>query len=426
MKAPADNRVLDPDDCDREPFLSVNRAIAEQIEKEKREAGEQLSFVYPSKRWEYPWALTRHPMPAGELVLDAGCGVSALPIYLAARGATVVAIDHEMRWLDREAIAARFHRVPVVPVEMDMTDLKFPDAHFDRVYCISVLEHIEQAQQPRAVREMARVLKPGGVMYLTVDYDERERRSEDDVVYDRLALQRWNVAPSGLEIEGTTDWCRDDWDEHHMRMRHFKLHTFAAMAVTLRKPPASGPESAEAIAARRARLERAFFAGPDVGSGDLDRARGAREVRVELGEDPSAIARELRRRAMRATFALPERAWGADPEALRAPIAAIDPDARALDLGTLRGDAHAWIRAITGLAHELLPAVPVIARASAREVLEGRLDGAALDGYAITPEAELPPAEQISMIRGIVAAVGGEREIESARTRGYAGAWFPA
>src|SRR5204862_1464608 len=44
------------------------------------------------------------------------------------------------------------------------------DESFDTVVCCSVLEHLTAEDQQTAVREMARVLKPGGVVGLTFDF----------------------------------------------------------------------------------------------------------------------------------------------------------------------------------------------------------------------------------------------------------------
>jgi ubiquinone/menaquinone biosynthesis C-methylase UbiE len=53
---------------------------------------------------------------------------------------------------------------------MDMTDLSFPDAWFDHAYSICVFEHLDAALRQEALKEIARVLKPGGVLSITFDY----------------------------------------------------------------------------------------------------------------------------------------------------------------------------------------------------------------------------------------------------------------
>jgi ubiquinone/menaquinone biosynthesis C-methylase UbiE len=51
-----------------------------------------------------------------------------------------------------------------------MLNLKVENAFFDRVFCISVLEHIANpVVQQQGIREMVRILKPGGRLIITVD-----------------------------------------------------------------------------------------------------------------------------------------------------------------------------------------------------------------------------------------------------------------
>ena len=51
----------------------------------------------------------------------------------------------------------------------DFTRLSYADESFDVVSCISVLEHMPPDAQMAGVREMARVLKPGGRLIITYD-----------------------------------------------------------------------------------------------------------------------------------------------------------------------------------------------------------------------------------------------------------------
>ena len=69
----------------------------------------------------------------------------------------------------------RFH---VEYLHGDLTRLPFPDASFDLVSCISVLEHMPPDTRTRGVQEMARVLKPGGQLLLTYDLQERDLTRE--------------------------------------------------------------------------------------------------------------------------------------------------------------------------------------------------------------------------------------------------------
>jgi SAM-dependent methyltransferase len=60
---------------------------------------------------------------------------------------------------------------PTVMVRMDITRIQYPDAAFDAIYCSHVLEHVRDDRA--AMREFARVLRPGGwaVMMVPIEGD---------------------------------------------------------------------------------------------------------------------------------------------------------------------------------------------------------------------------------------------------------------
>jgi 2-polyprenyl-3-methyl-5-hydroxy-6-metoxy-1,4-benzoquinol methylase len=101
---------------------------------------------------------------AGRRVLDAGCGDGALACAAAARGADVTGIDPDPAML----VAAR-SRAAAAGVQGNflagrVERLPFADASFDVVAAVAVLCFVPDAA--RAVREMARVLRPGGRLVL--------------------------------------------------------------------------------------------------------------------------------------------------------------------------------------------------------------------------------------------------------------------
>jgi ubiquinone/menaquinone biosynthesis C-methylase UbiE len=49
-----------------------------------------------------------------------------------------------------------------------LLDLPFDDGAFDRALCLDVLEHLSFAEQPRALTELFRVVRPGGELFVTV------------------------------------------------------------------------------------------------------------------------------------------------------------------------------------------------------------------------------------------------------------------
>src|SRR3954451_23657621 len=63
---------------------------------------------------------------------------------------------------------------------MDITDVPFKDGSFDLIVCVHVLEHVPDDR--RAIREMVRVLKPGGVALLLVPIVLEQPTLEDPAI----------------------------------------------------------------------------------------------------------------------------------------------------------------------------------------------------------------------------------------------------
>ena len=98
----------------------------------------------------------RERIPAGAQVLDAGCGGGRVFRYNLHSPARIVGIDRTEEPRGNPNIDR--------PVRGDIGALPFRDASFDAVLASHVMEHLPQPG--RAVAEMARVLKPGGIVLL--------------------------------------------------------------------------------------------------------------------------------------------------------------------------------------------------------------------------------------------------------------------
>ena len=111
---------------------------------------------------------------AGMTVLDLGCGEGRHAFEAYRRGARVVALDHgesevatTRRWLDAIAAAGEAPREAAASVVRgDLLALPVPDASVDRVIAAEVLEHLPD--DTTALAEIARVLRPGGRVAVTV------------------------------------------------------------------------------------------------------------------------------------------------------------------------------------------------------------------------------------------------------------------
>jgi SAM-dependent methyltransferase len=112
----------------------------------------------------------------GDRLLDLGCGGGRHAYEAMRRGATVTAVDTDeaeikdvgamMNVLHSDDDACRQHGGRGTAGVADARRLPFPDAAFDRVIAAEVLEHIPD--DTAAMTELARVLRPGGTMAVTV------------------------------------------------------------------------------------------------------------------------------------------------------------------------------------------------------------------------------------------------------------------
>jgi len=101
-------------------------------------------------------------LPPGCRVLEAGCGTGANARWLAQRyGAVVSAVDLSDVGL-RYAVQNGTLRLAAA----DVRRLPFPSASFDLVTSFDVLVHFPAGEEGPAVEEMARVLRPGGLLLL--------------------------------------------------------------------------------------------------------------------------------------------------------------------------------------------------------------------------------------------------------------------
>jgi radical SAM protein with 4Fe4S-binding SPASM domain len=102
----------------------------------------------------------------GDNILDVGCGTGNYALELAQKGAKVFGVDNS-EWMLRIAIKNAVERgVTIDHKHASLEELPFPDASFDVVLCMNVLEF--SASPRKAVSEMFRVLKNDGHLIVGV------------------------------------------------------------------------------------------------------------------------------------------------------------------------------------------------------------------------------------------------------------------
>lgn len=129
-------------------------------------------FRQDEYRWKQPHErvvefASLYPDPAGVKILDLGCGSGRHLVYLARQGFSVYGLDssatglgYAQKWLEAEGLSAEL-------VQQDMTCLPYPDEYFDGLISIHVIFHNTLANMRKTIREIHRVLCPGGWALVT-------------------------------------------------------------------------------------------------------------------------------------------------------------------------------------------------------------------------------------------------------------------
>jgi putative AdoMet-dependent methyltransferase len=101
---------------------------------------------------------------AADYVLDLGTGTGNSAVPFLERGCRVVGVDPSERMLAQaEAKAARWEgRLSVRRVDEPFLQLPFDEATFEVVVSAYAIHHLDERAKRQAIREMKRVLKPGG------------------------------------------------------------------------------------------------------------------------------------------------------------------------------------------------------------------------------------------------------------------------
>ena len=116
--------------------------------------------------------LFRRFLRPGSVMLEGGCGRGQYVAYYGARGAKVIGLDFAREWLK----VARAEIPSLRLCAGDVFALPFPDRAFDLYYSGGVVEHFESGAE-RALGEARRVLKPDGVLLMSVPYFSPLRRA---------------------------------------------------------------------------------------------------------------------------------------------------------------------------------------------------------------------------------------------------------
>lgn len=166
--------------------------------------------------WEYDKVRRYGDFKKSDVILDTGAMHTYFCLFLAQFVKHIYATDN-FYWAKRDYLKKDGLFFPeewlnyvqekgkgkITGQEADLLSLKYPDNFFDKILCISTIEHI--VDHAKAMQQIARVLKKGGKLLLTTEFNFlfSKKYSEEDNSYYRVYNYKGFgelVKSSGLRI----------------------------------------------------------------------------------------------------------------------------------------------------------------------------------------------------------------------------------
>jgi ubiquinone/menaquinone biosynthesis C-methylase UbiE len=112
--------------------------------------------------------IARADLRPGQRILEIGCGTGTLLLAVARRqpGAQTIGIDPDPAALRRARRKADRAGLPIRLERAFAGELPLPDGSIDRVLSSFMLHHLDDEEKRRAMREIRRVLRPGGQLHV--------------------------------------------------------------------------------------------------------------------------------------------------------------------------------------------------------------------------------------------------------------------
>jgi SAM-dependent methyltransferase len=161
---------------------SYGRAVGMNLLRARRFRRGLRGMFQPVAYWrsiEYRLVWNAASFQRSDRILDVG-SPKLLSLYLAERvGAEVFSTDIEDYFVDEYRFLRASRRISSERFHIEVQDgrrLGYPDNSFTKAYSISVIEHIPDNGDSDCIREIGRVLAPGGECFITVPFWRTSRQ----------------------------------------------------------------------------------------------------------------------------------------------------------------------------------------------------------------------------------------------------------
>jgi len=171
--------------------MKLNKKVWDGVYKEKGKIWTEPQSDIPrlAKEWKRQGV---------KRILDVGCGTGRHLVYLAKKGFEMYGIDiaeHGLKiarkWLREEGLKAKIKQGDIYKA------LPYQDNFFDAIICIKTLNHGKIEWIRKCIKEMHRILKDDGYIFVTV----HKHQAKKNIPKDRLYGIKW-IAPRTYVILG--------------------------------------------------------------------------------------------------------------------------------------------------------------------------------------------------------------------------------
>lgn len=210
-----------------EYFLSACEGYQEFVESQGERLSRRLSeaFAYAEVK-------------PGMKVLDVGCGRGEILRHVTRLGARAYGIDYAEVAVKFSREATRNEAAPVGVYRTDAKRLPYPGGTFDRVLMFDVVEHLYPWELNAALRDIYRVLTPGGMIVVHT----APNRWYDQYAYPfvrgvrRLQGKKYPANPRALNVEANVEVHVNEQSLYSLK-RYLRRAGFRSVKVWLNSPP---------------------------------------------------------------------------------------------------------------------------------------------------------------------------------------------
>jgi ubiquinone/menaquinone biosynthesis C-methylase UbiE len=172
-------------------------------------------FFSPEYLWAYVKTIQGCELKSGMKVLDLGGASTPIVFWCAKKGLDITTIDQQSKLVENTSkIAGIMGWNNLKAIRGDMTDTKLAENSFDAVFSVAVIHFLPKDVRKKAMREMARVVKPGGKIGIIFDfgkgtgrkgnYDEEYYNSQHDPLRDAKEIEETFFRPE-VSLIGNQD-----------------------------------------------------------------------------------------------------------------------------------------------------------------------------------------------------------------------------